>query len=142
MVSNTAGAATSSLATLTVYVPPSITSQPLSRTNIAGDQASFTVTATGTLPLAYQWQFNGVSIAGASDTILTVGNAQPANAGNYSVVITNVGGLITSAVASLTVWVPPSISAQPQSATNIVGTTATFNVSAGGTTPLSYQWDV
>jgi Leucine-rich repeat (LRR) protein len=140
IVSNSAGSITSVVATLTVYVPPSIDSQPQSRTNISGTSANFIVSATGTLPLTYQWRLNGANLAGATDAILTIANVQPANAGSYTVVVTNVGGSITSAVASLIVWVPPSISAPPQSRTNIAGTTASFGVTANGTSPLSYQW--
>ena len=70
-------------------------------------------------------------------------NIQPAQAGNYSVLVANVAGSVTSTVATLTVTqpaVPPAITVQPQSRTNSVGTTATFTVMAAGTAPLSYQW--
>ena len=63
------------------------------------------------------------------------------NAANYVVVITNVFGSVTSAVATLTVSSqPPSITTQPASQTNVVGQTATFTVSAVGLPPLYYQW--
>ncbi len=65
---------------------------------------------------------------------------QAGQAGSYAVVVTNVAGAETSAVALLTVWVPPAIMTQPQSTTNVVGTTANFSVTASGTAPLSYQW--
>ncbi len=65
---------------------------------------------------------------------------QASQAGSYAVVVTNVAGAETSAVAVLTVWVPPAIVTQPQSTTNVVGTTANFSVTASGTAPLSYQW--
>src|SRR5258708_5568712 len=69
VVSNTAGSATSAAATLTVnavVVAPTITTQPVNQTVTAGQTASFSVTATGTAPLSYQWQKNGVNIAGAT----------------------------------------------------------------------------
>src|SRR5207245_1716613 len=68
-VSNSAGTVTSAVATLTVNavtVPPSITTQPASQTVTAGQTASFSVAVTGTAPLSYQWQKNGVNIAGAT----------------------------------------------------------------------------
>ena len=96
--------------------------------------------ATGTAPLAYQWRFNGTNLAGATGTNLTLANVQLTNAGNYAVVVTNNYGSVTSAVASLTVWVPPTITSQPQSQTNITGTTASFHITATGTAALGYQW--
>jgi hypothetical protein len=140
VVSNVAGSTTSSVAVLTVWVPPAVTIQPLSRTNVAGTTATFSVNATGTAPLSYQWQLNNSPLGGASGSALTLTNVQTSDAGNYAVIVTNVAGSVTSSVATLTVWVPPTLAAQPQSRTNIAGTTATFTVSATGTTPLSYQW--
>jgi len=140
VITNNAGATTSTVATLTVLVPPSITSQPQSQTNVAGATASFSVGATGTAPLICQWQLNGGTIAGATGTTLTLNNVQPSDAGNYNVVVANSAGATTSAVATLTVLVPPSITTQPQSATNIAGTAAAFSVAANGSVPLSYQW--
>ena len=102
-----AGSVTSSPATLTVVLPPVLTVQPQSRTNVAGTVAAFSASATGTAPLSYQWLFNGTGIQAATGTNLTLNNVQPANAGDYRVVITNAGGSVTSSVASLTVVVPP-----------------------------------
>src|SRR5436305_5194677 len=102
----------------------------------------FTVGASGTTPFSYQWQFSGTTLGGATASTLSVGNVQPSNAGNYAVVVTNSAGAITSAVATLTVWVPPSVTAPPQSQTNIQGTTTTFSVAASGTTPFAYQWQL
>ena len=140
VITNVAGSVTSSVAVLTVWVPPIITAQPFSRTNITGSDATFSVIATGTVPLSYQWQFGGNNIPGATGSTLTVNGVQPSNAGDYSVVITNVAGSFTSAIATLTVWVPPAISIQPASRTNLTGTSASFSVTATGTAPLSYQW--
>ncbi|HEY9172364.1 MAG TPA: PQQ-binding-like beta-propeller repeat protein [Verrucomicrobiae bacterium] len=134
---------TSQMATLTVNQPgvaPAITTQPQSRTNVAGTTATFSVAAIGTAPLSYQWRFNGANLAGATSTDLTLTSVQPANAGNYTVVVTNAYGSVTSQVATLTVWVPPTITAQPQSRTNVAGTTSMFCVTATGTPPLNYQW--
>ena len=118
----------------------SITTQPQSQAVVSGTSAVFTVTAQGFGSLRYQWAFNGASLAGATNANLPLSNVQPANAGNYRVVVTNSLGSVTSLVATLTVWVPPAIVAQPQSRTNIIGTDASFSVSGSGTPPPGYQW--
>src|SRR5208282_849413 len=74
-----------------------------SQTVAAGSSATFTVAAAGTAPLTYQWQFNGTNLYGATSTSLTLAGVQPANAGSYTVVVTNSVGSVTSAVAVLTV---------------------------------------
>jgi hypothetical protein len=89
--------------------PPSITNQPASRTVLAGSNVLFTVGASGSPPLSCQWWFNTTnSVAGGTNASLTVSNAQPADAGGYRVIVTNAWGSATSAVAVLTVSVPPS----------------------------------
>ena len=103
-----------------------ITVQPQSQTVATGSNVLFTVTAGGTAPLSYQWRFNGAAIAGATNPNLTVANAQPINVGSYTVSVTNAMASVTSAVAVLTVLVPPAITTQPQSLTNVAGTTASF----------------
>ena len=90
-------------------VLPTITSQPASRSVDAGTTVRFRVNATGTPPLSYQWQFNGVgltnggSASGATTASLTLENVQPAQAGNYTVVVSNAAGSVTSSNALLTV---------------------------------------
>ena len=126
---------------------PGIMAQPQSL-GVPGSTALFTVTATGTAPLSYQWLFNGSTLAnggqfsGVNSSTLSINNAQPANAGGYTVVVTNSLGSVTSAVAVLTVLVPPAITAQPQSVTTVTGTTAIFSATATGSAPLSYQWQL
>jgi uncharacterized repeat protein (TIGR01451 family) len=106
LVSNTFGAAVSSNAALTVLVPAAITTQPSNQTVAAGTSASFSVTASGTAPLAYQWKFNGTNLPGANASTLLLASAQSTQAGNYTVVVTNVAGSVTSALARLTVLTP------------------------------------
>ena len=144
-LANNSGSLTSTVATLAVLVPPSITTQPTSQVATAGTDVVFAVAATGTAPLSYQWRFGipgsgGGNIPGATNATLTVTNVQPTNAGNYRVTVSNAAGSATSLVATLTVNVPPTISAEPQSATVPAGSNVTFNVTASGTAPLSYQW--
>ncbi len=149
LVSNSAGSATSNVATLTVNpapVAPSITTQPSSRTITAGQTATFTVTATGTAPLSYQWRQNGTAISGAtSSTYTTPAETTSANGAQFTVVVSNTVGNATSSAAVLTVNpapVAPSITTQPSSQTITPGQTATFAVTATGTAPLSYQWSL
>lgn len=86
---------------------PAITAQPQSRTNVAGTDASFTVTATGTEPLAYQWTLALELIAGATASSYTATNVQVmGEPASYQVVITNASGSVTSEVAYLTVTEP------------------------------------
>ena len=140
VVTNSLGSSTSSVATLTVIVPPSITDQPQSLTVNQSQGAAFSATPAGTVPLSCQWQFNGVPIPGATATNYTVASAQSNDAGSYSVVVTNTAGSVTSSAAMLTVIVPPSIANPPQSLTVNQGTNAAFSVTATGSAPLAYQW--
>ncbi|MEY2466997.1 MAG: hypothetical protein QOD03_1518 [Verrucomicrobiota bacterium] len=120
---------------------PGISTQPQSQTIQPGSNVTFSVTATGTAPFAYQWRFNSTDISNANTNTYSINNAQTTNAGNYVVVVTNIYGSITSAVATLTVTnLPPSITVQPQNQSVTVGGAATFNVTATGAAPLNYQW--
>src|ERR1035437_5007012 len=84
-------------------IRPSIVTQPQSQTAIAGSSATFAVTAGGTPPLSYQWRFNGTNLAGANSLTLALTNVRLANAGTYSVVVTNLAGSVTSSNAELIV---------------------------------------
>lgn len=82
---------------------PTITSQPKSITVYLGDPASFTVGAIGSLPLKYQWYFNGQPIAGATEKTYTIPSIRLMNEGEYTVVVSNNFGVVTSAVAKLSI---------------------------------------
>ena len=141
VVSNSAGTVTSNAAILTVNAPPAITAQPVNQTVAVGQTATFSVTATGTAPLSYQWRKNSANISGATaSTYTTPATASTDNGAQFSVVISNAAGSVTSNTATLTVNVPPSITTQPSSVTITAGQTATFSVTAAGTAPLTYQW--
>jgi endonuclease/exonuclease/phosphatase family metal-dependent hydrolase len=120
--------------------PPTILTQPQSQTNSIGGLVEFTVAASGTAPLTYQWRFNTANLSGANTSSFTITNAQSTNAGNYTVVITNAAGSVTSAIAVLTISSDLAINSQPQNLTVAVGENASFNVSASGAAPLHYQW--
>lgn len=120
--------------------PPSITTQPLSQTNALGGTVTFSVVASGTTPLTYQWRLYNTNLPGATAASLSLTNIQPINAGDYTVFITNAFGSITSAVAKLTVNAAPYINNQPQSLSVNAGANAAFAVTAAGGPPLDYQW--
>jgi alkyl sulfatase BDS1-like metallo-beta-lactamase superfamily hydrolase len=140
VVSNKYGSVTSGAAQLTVLVPPMITAQPTNQTVNAGSTVNFQVSASGSSPLSYQWWFNGTNALGGSTNTLTLTNVQSSQAGGYSVTVANFAGTVTSAVASVTVQTPPTVTRQPSTLTVTQGQTATFNVGATGDPPLGFQW--
>lgn len=114
---------------------PSITTQPKTQSACIGTPVNFTVAATGTPPLGYQWFLNGSAIGGATTTTFSIASASSANAGTYSVQVSNPFGTIPSTNAVLTVgdfqpptlFCPTNVTAQcagPQ------GTPVTFTVTA------------
>lgn len=111
IVSNLAGSVTSAWASLAVLTgqPPLILAQPSNQSLLPGAAASFTVVAAGDPPLSYCWQLNGTNLAnggnvsGSSGSTLKITGTAPANAGNYSVLITNSFGSVTSTVAVLNI---------------------------------------
>jgi len=145
VISNAAGSITSNAAMLTVNVPPSIAIQPASQTVTAGQTAAFSVVATGTAPLSYQWRKNGTAISGAtSSSYTTPATTISDNGAQFTVAVTNAAGSITSNAATLTVnaaSVAPSITTQPASRSVTAGQTASFSVSVSGTSPFTYQWN-
>ncbi len=147
-VSNSAGSATSNTATLTVnaaVVSPSVTTQPVSQSLTAGQSATFSVVATGTGPLMYQWSRNGAAISGAASSSYTISTAAVSdNGAQFSVLISNTAGSTTSSTATLSVKaavVAPTITMQPLAQSVTAGQAATFAVATTGTAPMSYQWN-
>ena len=148
-VTNSAGTTTSSEATLAVTAAavvvatkPAITTHPAAQTVVTGTTASFSVSASGTAPLSYQWKKDGKDIAGATSNPYTIAAATMADGGAYSVVITNSAGSVTSNEAKLglsATAVKAAIESQPANLSVVVGETAKFSVTATGTS-LSYQW--
>lgn len=122
--------------------PPVITQQPSNASVLAGVNATFTVGASGAGTLFYHWRFNGTNLSGATNTSYTVTNAQNANQGNYSVLVSNSVSSVVSSNALLTVDSLPIISTQPQGESLTVGNNASFSVTASGPPTLSYQWQL
>jgi pectin methylesterase-like acyl-CoA thioesterase len=102
VASNIAGVVTNG-ATLTVYVPPAISVQPVSLVVTSTQSSTFSVTASGVPAVAYQWYFGTNAIGGATSSSYNIPSAAAANIGNFFVVITNVAGSVTSSIASLLV---------------------------------------
>ncbi|MCU0782567.1 MAG: DUF2341 domain-containing protein [Verrucomicrobia bacterium] len=121
----------------TTNLPPQITVPPANVTVTAPAAASFSVTATGTAPLAYQWRRNGVNIGGATSSSYTLSPTSVAadNGAQFRVVVTNASGSVTSAVAVLTVLAPPSVgvagSTACVTATNVATRTWPHTVGSG-----------
>ena len=140
-VTNSVSSVTSTAATLTVNVPPTISTQPASKTVAVGQTATFSVTAAGTGTLTYQWKKNGTAISGATAASYTTpATASTDNGAQFTVTVTDVVSSVTSSAATLTVDAPPTITAQPSNQTVNAGQAATFSVSAVGTATLTYQW--
>ena len=142
VITNAYGSFTSVVAVLTVSagdVAPSITG-PNNATVIQSNNATLTATVSGVPAPAVQWQKTGVDISGATNSSLTISNAQyPADQATYSIIATNVAGAATNS-AVLTVIVPPVINVQPVSLTVTNTQAAVFSVTATGVPAPTYQW--
>ena len=128
---------------------PEITLQPVSVDTTTNVPAAFAVAANSIYPLSYQWLDNGINvtnnsnITGATSSTLSFLHSALTNAGNYSVIITNQFGSVTSVVASLTVTavtVPPTITNAVVYLTNFIGNNISFSANPMGTPPFTYQW--
>ena len=153
IVTNVAGSDTSSSATLTVNVAPAVTTDPSSQTIDEGSSVTFTVAATGTSPLGYQWRKDGVDISGATSDSYTIAAVALADAGDYTVVVSNVVGSVTSSSATLTVTqMYPVLLTPADGATNVSVTptftweafpgAASYEIEVGTTPDVSTGWVV
>ena len=135
---NSVGTSSSSSASsaVTPILPVAITTQPINLTVAQGYPASFTVAASGTVPLTYQWSKNGVAISGATSATYTIAAVATTDAGNYTVTITNAAGSVTSSAATLTVQAFNVLTANQNV---IAGKSAAF---MSGVNLGSTQWQV
>jgi len=136
---------TSNIATLTVNTPPVITVQPVSQTVCSGSLVIFNVTASGSPSPTYQWRKDGVNISGATGTTYSINPASASDVGNYSVVITNSCGSVTSANASLALYpalIPGAHNTTPLTVcTGYYPAELTFTTApSGGNPTYFYQW--
>ncbi len=125
-------------------IAPVITQlSPIGSTNNPGTSASFTVTATGTQPLSYQWYDNNSNpINNATNTTLTLSNLLPSQSGNYSVIVSNIYGTATTNATLQVNQGPPVITTDltPTNLTVFAGSSVTYSLVVAGDAPISYQW--
>lgn len=140
IVNGLCGSASAPAATLTVNQPVIISAPPQTQSVCLGAPVTFSVSATGTGPLAYQWRKNGHDLVGATMANYSLSATTLGDAGAYDVRVTGACGNVTSNSASLTIKTPVSITTQPASQTACAGTPVTFSVTASGTGPLTFQW--
>jgi 1,4-alpha-glucan branching enzyme len=122
--------------------PPTVSVSPQNLTVLVGSNAVFTANAFGFSPLAYQWLNSTGTIAGATNTALTITNAQLSDAGNYSVIVSNVFGSATSSVVMLTVTFASQYTAAPTNGP--VPLAVMFNgpaTDSGGNTVTAWNWN-
>ena len=147
IVNGQCGQTISSCATLTVNIGPTITN-PVNQAVCSGSSASFSITATGTAPITYQWQVSTAAvpaftnIPGANSSTYTIAATTVAMNGNqYQCVVTNLCGLAITNARILTVSSSITISTNPVAQTICEGTNTSFTVAAAGS-GLSYLWEV
>lgn len=136
VITNVAGAVTSSVAMLTVQSPPIITAHPVGGYALPGGNFGLSVSATGDAPLSYQWRLDGTPLAGATGPTLSLVNIQEADSGSYSAVVSNTVGWGVSQGAVIMV-VPAPVLTQPQFAPG-----GDFTCWLTGQTNLSYVIEV
>lgn len=139
-VINNGGVTISPPMKLIALIPPKILVQPQSLSVTNGSNATFTVIATGTGLIQYQWKKDGVLIPGETNQTLELTNVTLADMGSYSVVVQDDISSVESAPAQLVVLLNPIILQQPQSQIVFAGSTVVFDVVATGTPPLGYRW--
>jgi P pilus assembly chaperone PapD len=138
VVSGACGLTQSNSATLTLNSPVLVAHRPTDQTVCAGDTAHFSIDATGS-SLSYQWYKAATLLAGATNSSLTISNAQSTDAGGYSVVVSGACGQPQTNSAILTVNSPVLVIHPPTDQNVCPGDTAHFTVDATGTA-LTYQW--
>jgi len=143
VATNSSGSTTSNSAMLTVTTAvtlPAIITSPSSQTAAPGGSVTFSVTASGTAPVAYAWQKNGVAIPGATQPTYAIASVQAKDAGNYTVVVSNSAGSVTSVAAILTITAAPAFTTPPASQTVGLGNALSLSVAVTGTPIPTVQW--
>jgi len=144
VVSNSAGSVTSSPAVVTVVSAPVIVSSPPPTQSVAiGSNVTLSVLASGSTTPNYQWQFNGVSIFGATTSTLALNSVTAANSGSYTCIVSNIAGSVSTIPSVLSVLAnAPAILSNPTSQSATLGSTIVFSVSATSNASLTYQWNL
>lgn len=129
--------------TVDVETAPTISTQPVNASATEGGTVTFSVVATGTAPLIYQWRINGADIAGANAASYTRTASLADNGAAITVRVSNGAGFVVSSAATLTVSssaVAPTIATQPAAASVFAGASVTFTGAANGTPAPTIQW--
>ncbi len=147
VVTNESGSVSSAEAKLTVKpapAGPTITRHPADQSAVAGQPVRFTVAATGSSPLSYQWKENGIDIDGATASTLDIPAALLPDCGaGFSVVVTDSSGSSVSAPAMLTVTPAPGAPVMLKNVERArvqAGQKATFSVKVSSASRVRYQW--
>ena len=110
------------------------------RTIPAGHGAVIIPLLSGSLPMSFQWYFNGSPLSGQTNKWLALNSLQSSQSGNYQLIVSNNYGSATSPVTTITIGQPPAIVLQPADQSVVLGNTATFGAPVFGDAPLGCQW--
>jgi len=136
----------SAVARLTVKVRATVLVPPAGSTNVEGSSITFSVVASGSVPMGFLWRkganpFGDWVVSEATNSAISLSNLRTNDSGDYRVIITNSSGIATiSTIATLLVVAPPAITSQPASRTVFEGTNVSLTIGLGGTAPFVYQW--
>jgi Immunoglobulin I-set domain/Immunoglobulin domain/PKD domain len=146
-ISNSFFSTNSLTALLTVlYPPPAILQPPTNLPVILGSNTMLSLTVTSYLDMTFQWQLNGTNLtdqgefSGSTTTNLFISGAGIADMGNYDVIVSDSEWSVTSAVATVSILFPTTMTLQPTNKTSIVPNNVSLSAAASGTGPLSFQW--
>jgi len=140
IIFNGGGSVLSAPARLTVLIPASIIDQPEPASRREGESISFSVQATSSTPISYQWLFNSQEIPGATSSQLVIDPINRLDDGFYSVRVTDAVGAVTTDPVRLTVLVDPAVLNLATNLTVVQGGSITLSIETEGTLPMSYRW--
>lgn len=140
LVYNAAGSVVSRPVFLDILMPATILASPQPVVVRPGTNVAFSVLAYSPGPITYQWLFQGRNISGATGPSYAIALVSETDDGEYSVVVTDPVGSVTTDPVRLTVLVNPQFIQGPLDQTNVVGGTVTFSVQTRGTLPMGYRW--
>ena len=138
--SNSCGSDSTNQSVLSVNLVPSITSQASSLDKCENQSAMFSIQASGSPTLTYQWYKGGSAVSGGNNSSLLISPVSTSDAGSYYCKVTNLCGNVSGTPATLTVKSNVSITAQSSSQTLCEGSSPTLSITAAGTAPITYQW--
>ncbi len=139
-VSNGGGSVNSNIALLSVNGPATIIQHPKDSIGWTGNEITFGVLATGTAPLAYQWQKNSVNITNQTSPLLTLDSLTMSDSGYFRCIVSNIAGVDTSNTARLVMKETVAITDHPDSQTVYEGDSASFSIGASGSDTITYRW--